>query len=215
MNLVKTFRLTLAAVLLTAGTLAATSAQAQAPLKIGYTDVQYVLAQMPESKQIESELKTYNGQLEAQLKSKYAEYQSKGEAYQKGEGAMTEVVKADKQKELQSLQQSIQEFQQSAQQSLQQKQQTLLKPALDKLQKNIDIVADENGFTYVFNSDSGGSPLLLHAPKDGDISDLVLKKMGITPGAAAPVKSGPASTVSPVAAPVTPGINKTKVKTKK
>ena len=104
---------------------------------------------------------------------------------------MTDVVKADKEKELQAMQQSIQEFQRSAEQSLQQKQQTLLKPALDKLQKNIDAVADENGFTYVFNSDGGGSPLLLHAPKEGDISDLVLKKMGITPGAAAPIKSGP------------------------
>ena len=213
MNLVKIFRLTLAAVLLTAGTLAASSAQAQAPLKIGYTDVQYVLAQMPESKQIESELKTYNSQLEAQLKSKYAEYETKGKAYQQGAGSMTDVVKADKEKELQGLQQSIQEFQQSAQQSLQQKQQTLLKPALDKLQKNIDLVADENGFTYVFNSDGGGSPLLLHAPKEGDISDLVLKKMGITPGAATPVKSGP--TTTPTSAPVAPGVNKTKVKTKK
>ena len=215
MNLVKIFRLTLAAVLLTAGTLAATSAQAQAPLKIGYTDVQYVLAQMLESKQIESELKTYNTQLEAQLKSKYADYQAKGEAYQKAAGTMTDVVKADKEKELQGLQQSIQEFQQSAQQSLQQKQQVLLKPALDKLQKNIDLVADENGFTYVFNSDGGGSPLLLHAPKDGDISDLVLKKMGITPGAAAPVKSGPTSSSMPAAAPVLPGLNKTKIKIKK
>ena len=168
---------------------------------------------MPESKQIESELKTYNSQLEAQLKSKYAEYQAKGEAYQKAAGTMTDVVKADKEKELQGLQQSIQEFQQSAQQSLQQKQQVLLKPALDKLQKNIDLVADENGFTYVFNSDGGGSPLLLHAPKDGDISDLVLKKMGITPGAAAPLKSGP--TASPASAPVAPGLNKTKIKTKK
>ena len=213
MNLVKIFRLTLAAALLTAGTLAASSAQAQAPLKIGYTDVQYVLAQMPESKQIESELKTYNTQLEAQLKSKYADYQAKGEAYQKGAATMTDVVKADKEKELQTLQQSIQEFQQSAQQSLQQKQQVLLKPALDKLQKNIDLVADENGFTYVFNSDSGGTPLLLHAPKDGDISDLVLKKMGITPGAAAPVKSGPMT--APAPAPMAPGLNKTKIKTKK
>ena len=213
MNLVKIFRLTLAAALLTAGTLAATSAQAQAPLKIGYTDVQYVLSQMTESKQIESDLKAYNTQLEAQLKSKYADYQAKGEAYQKAASTMTDVVKADKEKELQSLQQSIQEFQQSAQQSLQQKQQTLLKPALDKLQKNIDLVADENGFTYVFNSDGGGSPLLLHAPKEGDISDLVLKKMGITPGAAAPIKSGPTATPAP--GPVSPGVNKTKTKTKK
>ena len=213
MNLVKIFRLTLAAALLTAGTLAATSAQAQAPLKIGYTDVQYVLAQMPESKQIESELKTYNTQLEAQLKSKYADYQAKGEAYQKASGTMTDVVKADKEKELQGLQQSIQEFQQSAQQSLQQKQQVLLKPALDKLQKNIDLVSEENGFTYVFNSDGGGSPLLLHAPKEGDISDLVLKKMGITPGAGAAIKSGPMATPAP--APIAPGVNKTKIKTKK
>ena len=215
MNLVKTFRLTLAAALLTAGTLAATSAQAQAPLKIGYTDVQYVLAQMPESKQIESDLKAYNSQLEAQLKSKYSEYQTKGEAYQKAASTMTDVVKADKEKELQALQQSIQEFQRSAEQSLQQKQQTLLKPALDKLQKNIDAVADENGFTYVFNSDGGGSPLLLHAPKEGDISDLVLKKMGITPGAAATIKSGPTGTSAPAATPVAPGVNKTKTKTKK
>lgn len=215
MNLVKIFRLTLAAALLTAGTLAATSAQAQAPLKIGYTDVQYVLAQMPESKQIESDLKAYNTQLEGQLKSKAAELETKYKTYQQGEATMTDIVKADKQKELQSMQQSIQEFQRSAEQSLQQKQQTLLKPALDKLQKNIDLVADENGYTYVFNSDGGGSPLLLHAPKEGDISDLVLKKMGVTPGAAAPVKSGPAASATPAAGPASPGVNKTKSKTKK
>ena len=213
MNLVKIFRLTLAAALLTAGTLAATSAQAQAPLKIGYTDVQYVLSQMTESKQIESELKTYNDQLAAQLKSKSSEFETKVKDYQQKSGTMTDVVKADTEKELQRLQQSIQEFQRTAEQSLQQKQQTLLKPALDKLQKNIDLVADENGFTYVFNSDGGGSPLLLHAPKDGDISDLVLKKMGITPGAAATIKSGPASPA--ISAPVAPGLNKTKTKTKK
>ena len=209
MNPVNIFRLTLAAALLTAGTLAATSAQAQAPLKIGYTDVQYVLAQMPESKQIESELKTYNGQLEAQLKSKTGELETKYKSYTAGEATMTDVVKADKQKELQGMQQSIQEFQRSAEQSLQQKQQALLKPALDKLQKTIDVVANENGFTYVFNSDGGGSPLLLHAPKEGDISDLVLKKMGITPGAAAPIKSGP---LTPATTPA-PG-SKTKTKSK-
>ena len=213
MKLVKIFRLTLAAALLTAGTLAATSAQAQAPLKIGYTDVQYVLAQMPESKQIESDLKAYNTQLEGQLKSKSAELETKYKAYTAGEATMTDIVKADKQKEMQGMQQSIQEFQQSAQQSLQQKQQTLLKPALDKLQKNIDAVATENGFTYVFNSDGGGSPLLLHAPKEGDISDLVLKKMGITPGAAAPIKSGPAPVVAPT--PANNSAGKTKTKTKK
>ncbi len=199
MNPLKNLRLALAAAVVTAGAFAAPAAQAQANLKIGYTSVQYVLSQMPESKQIESDLKTYNGQLEAQLKSKYAEYQAKGEAYQKGEATMTELVKADKQKELQGLQQSIQEFQRSAEQSLQQKQQALLKPALDKLQKNIDAVAEESGYTYILNSD-GDSPVLLHGPKDGDVSDLILKKMGITPQ---PAGSRTVPVASPKAAPAT------------
>lgn len=187
---------------------AATPAASSGPLKIGYTSVEYVLSQMPESKQIESDLKAFSTQLENQLKSKYQEYQTKAEAYQKGGSTMTDVVRADKEKELTNLQQSIQEFQRSADQSLQQKQQTLLKPALDKLQKTIDQVANENGYTYVLNSD-GASPVLLHGPKEGDISDLILKKMGVTPGAAA---AAPKASV-PAAAP-TPATNATKTKTK-
>ena len=192
-------RLALAAALLTFIT--ATSALAQAPLKIGFTSVEYVLSQMPESKQIESNLTTYSSQLQAQMKTKYEEYQTKGEAYQKSAATMTDVIRADKEKELQNLQQSIQEFQRNADQSLQQRQQTLLKPALDKLQKAIDDVATENGYTYVLNSD-GASPTLLHGPKEGDISDLVLKKMGITATAAAPKPSD--TPTRPTSAPTAP-----------
>ena len=190
---------------------AAPTTTASGPLKIGYTSVEYVLSQMPESKQIESDLKAFSTQLENQLKSKYQEYQTKAETYQKGSSTMTDVVRADKEKELTNMQQSIQEFQRSADQSLQQKQQTLLKPALDKLQKTIDQVANENGYTYVLNSD-GASPVLLHGPKDGDISDLVLKKMGVTPGVAnaAPKADAPAATPA-----TTPTSSKTKTKPKK
>ncbi|RYF66563.1 MAG: OmpH family outer membrane protein, partial [Cytophagaceae bacterium] len=75
---------------------------------------------MPERKQIESELKTYSGQLEAQMKSKQTTFQTKLDAYQKGGSAMTDIVKKDTEKELQALQQGMQEFQSTAQQSLQQ-----------------------------------------------------------------------------------------------
>ncbi|UOQ66729.1 OmpH family outer membrane protein [Hymenobacter volaticus] len=197
-----------------AATPAPTTTAPSGPLKIGYTSVEYVLSQMPESRQIETDLKAYSTQLENQLKSKYAEYQTKAEAYQKGAATMTDVVKADKEKELTTMQQSIQEFQRSADQNLQQKQQTLLKPALDKLQKTIDAVSVENGYTYVLNSD-GASPVLLHGPKEGDISDLILKKMGVTPGAA-PVASAPKAGVT--ATPTSTSAaspSKTKTKSKK
>ena len=205
----KKVHLTFAAALFAVASLAAPKAQAQAPLKIGYTNVEYILSQMPESKQIESDLKAYNTQLESQLKSKYQDYQTKLAAYQQLGAGTSAVIKADKEKELTGLQQGIQEFQQTAQQSVQQKQQTLLRPVLDKIQKNIDAVADESGYTYVLSQDAGGSPVLLHGPKDGDVSDLVLKKMGITPSANAPV------TQMPKTAPmVPPAPGKTKTKTK-
>lgn len=222
MTIMNMFRVALAAAALTFSsasvalaqaptTTAAAAPAASGPLKIGYTSVEYVLSQMPESRQIETDLKAYSTQLENQLKSKYAEYQTKAEAYQKGAATMTDVVKADKEKELTTMQQSIQEFQRTADQNLQQKQQTLLKPALDKLQKTIDAVSVENGYTYVLNSD-GASPVLLHGPKEGDISDLILKKMGVTPGAApAPAPKATA----PVTTPASTSATKTKTKTKK
>lgn len=212
-NRVKTVHLTFAAALLVVGSFFAPTAHAQAPLKIGYTSVEYVLSQMPERKQIESDLKTYSSQLEAQMKSKQTDFQTKLDAYQKGGTTMTAVVKADKEKELQGLQQGLQEFQSTAQQSLQQKQQSLLSPALDKIQKTIDQVATENGYTYVLNSDAGSSPILLHGPKDGDISDVILKKMGITPTTASPAPNAQPAPQSPATkTPVGPTQTKTKSK---
>ena len=207
----KKLHLTFAAVVIAASSFFASSAQAQAPLKIGFTSVEYVLSQMPESKQIESDLKAYGSQLEAQLKSKQTAFQTKLDAYQKGGPTMTPVVKADTEKELQTMQQGLQEFSQTAQQSMQQKQQTLLRPVLDKIQKNIDAVANEQGYTYILNSDSGSNPILLHGPKDGDVSDIILKKMGITPTAPsqAPVMQAPKA-----AAPMVPAAPAGKTKTK-
>ncbi|WP_245326334.1 OmpH family outer membrane protein [Hymenobacter wooponensis] len=206
------FRVALAVAALTFTTATASMAQTAAPLKIGYTSVEYVLSQMPESKQIESQLKDYSTQLKNQLDAKATEFRTKGEAYQKGAATMTDVVRTDKERELQNMQQSIQEFQQNAENSLQQKQQALLKPALDKLQKNIDAVAQENGYTYILNSD-GASPVLLHGPKEGDVSDLILKKMGITPGAAQAAPKVTAPTATSTVAPAAP--SKTKTKSKK
>ena len=167
--------------------LAGVSAKAQTQMKVGYTNVDYVLSQLPDSKQIESDLKTYRTQLENQLQAKYKDFQGKAEAYQKDGAGMSDVIKQDKEKELQNLQNSIREFEQNAETSLQKKQQTLLAPVLEKIQKAIKEVAKDSGYTYVFNSDAGfgTTPILLHAPEEDNISDLVLKKMGVTPGATA------------------------------
>jgi len=153
------------------------------PLKIGYTNVDYLIASMPESKTIESDLKTYKEQLDKQLELKVKEFREKYDAYEKGAAMMTEVVRADKEKQLQDLNGQIEAFQKNAEQSLQDKQQKLMKPVLEKIQKAIDEVAIENSFTYVLSSDGamGQVPIILYGQDNLNVSDLVLKKMGVTP----------------------------------
>jgi outer membrane protein len=171
------------------------------PLKIGYTNVDYLIASMPESKQIEGDLKVYKDQLDKQLEIKVKEFREKYDSYEKGASMMTDVIRADKEKELQDLNGQIEAFQKNAEKSLQEKQQKLMKPVLEKIQKAIDEVAVENGFTYILSSDGamGQVPIILYGQDSLNVSDTVLKKMGIT-ASAAPVNSTPSET-KPSSAP--------------
>ena len=161
--------------------------QAEAQVqKIGTANVEYILSNMPETKKIEADLQAYEKQLRTQLESKGAEYQRKLDEYQKGvqSGMMPAAVIADKEKELMSMQQSIQEFEKTAQQDLESKSMSMLDPVLAKVQTAIDKVAAANDYTYIISThvDYGGSAIVLYSKNKeaNDISNLVLKDMGIT-----------------------------------
>lgn len=152
-----------------------------AQLKVGYTNVEYVLSLMPEAKQIESELAGYDKQLSTQLEAKYADYQAKVAEYQQNAETYTEVVRADKENEIVNLQQSIQEFEQNAQSSMLQKRNQLLQPAFEKIGTAIEQISKENGYTHVFNMTASGQSILLYAREEDNVTNLVLKKLGINP----------------------------------
>ena len=170
-------RFLLLAVILFVGTVV----NAQTAMKIGYADVDYILSEMPESKQVESELQAHNTQLQNQLQAKYQEYQQKLQAYQQGAATMVDAVRNEKETELAQLEQRIQKFQQDAQASMQKKSSSLMDPLYAKIGTNIEAVAKENGYTHILNGQIGGIDVVLFADEKYDVSDLVLKKMGITP----------------------------------
>ena len=163
---------------------------AKAQVKIGFINADYILSQMPEAKQVEEDLKNTQKQYETLYQGKVKDFQDKLAAFEKlnADPKTADIIKQDKEKELQNLQTSIQEFQQNSQSSLQKKQAQLLQPLLKKVEENMHAVAAENAYTYVFNYDAGmgTAPILLHYPADANMSDLVLKKMGITPKPGAP-----------------------------
>jgi outer membrane protein len=156
--------------------------QAQEIQKIGYADWEYIFSQLPEFKQIDNELKTHGTQLENQLKAKYQDYENKVKAYQGMPATTPDAIKADKERELAALQESIQKFQQDAQTSLQNKQTALMDPVFKKVGKAIEDVAKENGYSFIINPQIvGGGDVLLYNDEKYNISNLVLKKLGVTP----------------------------------
>ena len=98
----------------------------------------------------------------------------------------TQTIKADKQRELQTLDEGLQKSPARCSNWYAEKQTRLNAAYFDKIQKNIEIVA-KKWLYIILNPDLGGeaTTILLYADKTYDISDLVLKKMGITPRQAA------------------------------
>jgi outer membrane protein len=176
-------------------TLFSFTANAQAP-KIGYTSVEYIITQVPESKQIQADLEAYGKQLENQLQSKQKMLQEKYEAYQKGAATMADAIRADKEREIRDLQQQLVDFQKDAEESLLKKENQLLEPLLEKIEKAINEVAKEEEYTYIINSDAGrNATVLLYKKEEFNITDKVLKKVVESNQKAAPTPAPkPAST---------------------
>ena len=157
-----------------------------ATTKVGYADVDYIFNQMPESKQIDSELKSLQTQLKNQIDTKYQDYQKKLADYQANINNMIDAVRANTERELVQMQQNIEKLQQDAQTTVQTKQNTLMEPVFKKVGKAIEDVAKEIGYTFILSQQIGGLDVILYGDEKMDVSDLVLKKLGVTPKPAAP-----------------------------
>ena len=94
---------------------------------------------------------------------------------------MTDLIRADKQEELQNLQASIQKFQAEAQTSIAQREADLFKPLFEKISNAINVVSERENFTHVFSAGVPGVDVLLYAKPTDDISNLVLAELGIDP----------------------------------
>ena len=164
--------------------------------KLGYTNIEYILQNLPDSKDIQTKLTTEKAQYDKLYQEKLTDAQKLLEDYQKNAASMSAVIKADKEKTLQNKQNELQELQQNAEAAISKKQQELIAPVMEKIQNAIDAVAKEAGYTYVLNSDAGygTTPVILVAPESDNITNLVFKKLGVTPPAEEKPAATPAAT---------------------
>ena len=152
-----------------------------APLKIGYVDVEYIISQLPELKKVEAELQTLQTQLKKQYDGKVAEFQKKLQEYQQYAATVPDAVKQNTERELQQLQQNIQKLEQDSQNDLQKKQMTLMEPIYTKVGDAIDALAKEQGFSLLLSKEFQGLTIVVYGDEKLDMSDTVLKRLGVTP----------------------------------
>ena len=157
---------------------------AHAQQKIGYADWNYIFGALPEFKQIDTDLKAHGDLLQQQIQSKQAEMAQKVKEFQALPATTPDAIRADKQRELQQMDQGLQQFDADAQKSYEARRAQLMDPVFSKVGKAIDEVAKENGYSFILNPTlMGGGDILLYTDKKSDISDLVLKKLGVAPPA--------------------------------
>ncbi|MBO7626079.1 MAG: OmpH family outer membrane protein [Paludibacteraceae bacterium] len=145
-------------------------------VKLGHLDVNSLFLKLPELKDVEAKLKEVQASYETEMKRMEEEYTRKASEYQQNVAAMDETIKKNREEELMTLQEKMKNYFQIAQNALQQKQEELQNPIREKILAAIKSVSEENGFTYIFDTNA----LLFKSASATDITDLVLKKLGVT-----------------------------------
>ncbi len=157
------------------------AAFSQKAQKFAYVNPAYLYANHPEYLALEKTIATEKRELDSMLTVKVQDFQMKIEKFIKDSTTMSEVIKIEKKKAFQSTDKEIAEFRQTAEKSVSKKAEDGMAKINKILQDAINAVAKEVGATYVMRSEN-----LVVAPDSDNISDKVLKKLGITPKAAAP-----------------------------
>lgn len=146
--------------------------------KFGYVDTQEIIEQLPEVKEANSNIETFKSQLQSKgqdmLKALQAKFQDLTKRQQQGDISPVQVeTEAAKLKEEEN---KILLFEQESQQKIIKKSEDLLRPIRDRIQKAIDDVAAENGFTYIFDYSTG---LVLYGDESANVMSLVKAKLGL------------------------------------
>jgi len=149
----KQIKTLLIAAILVIGASQTISAQA----KTAHVDVSEIMTKMPAMLDAEKQLKTLSATYDAEYKKMADEFQTKLKKYDTESATVTEVINADRQKEVQDMQKRIQDYGQNAQKELQQKQEDITKPIYEKVSASIQKVGKAKGFQYVLD----GATLLL------------------------------------------------------
>ncbi|MBK8658682.1 MAG: OmpH family outer membrane protein [Bacteroidetes bacterium] len=160
--------------------LVALTGSVNAQQKIGHINSLDVLEAMPEFKAMNADVTKQKESYTKVLEGMYGDYDKKQKELQglSQTPGTPDAILETKIQELQQLQERIQVFENKVNEDLQKLQVDKMKPINDKYLAAVKEVAKANGYSYVIDIVSGA---VAYYPEDNsDVTDLVMKKLGIT-----------------------------------
>ena len=151
--------------------------------KFGYVDSKYILNHVQAYADAQAEIDKASADWQKEIESKYESVEKMEKAYQAEKILLTEEMTRNREAEIEQKRKEARELQKKrfgVEGDLFKKREELVKPIQDEIYAAIQEVASQGQLMVVFDK-ATNSNILYSNPKH-DISDKVLKKMGLKPG---------------------------------
>lgn len=144
--------------------------------KLGTIDVDYIVAKMPQLKQVQERIKNYGAKLDSINNKKIKEYDTRVKAFNSDLKTLSEAAKKIRANEINLLNQDIVSFRQNGSKLMQLRKDEFMRPLYKKITELTEVIAKEKGYSQVLTTNGNNFAYL---DEKHDITKLVLAKLGI------------------------------------
>jgi outer membrane protein len=159
------------------------SAQMAVAQKFAYVDSKFILSHMPEYVAAQKQINQLSADWQAQAEQKYTAIEQLEKSFQAEKILLTDEMKKKREADITERLEEAKQFQKSkfgVDGELFKKREELVAPIQEQIFQAIEDIASQSQYMVVFDK-ANHSNMLYTNPKH-DISDKVLKKMGLKPG---------------------------------
>jgi outer membrane protein len=147
--------------------------------KYAFVDTDYILENIPEYNDAQSELNDLATQWQKEIEAKYAEIDQMYKSYQAEAVLLPEEMKKKREDEIVKKEQEVKELQNQRfgkDGDLFKKREELIKPLQEKIFNAVEEIATDGNYAIIFNK--AGDMTMIYANSKYDLSDEVLDKLG-------------------------------------
>jgi len=147
--------------------------------KYGYVDTDYILKNIPEYQDAQTQIDDLSKLYQEEVEAKYAKVDQMYKAYQADAVLLPEDMKRKREEEIVKAEKEAKDLQKAhfgTEGNLFKKRQELVKPIQEKIFNAIEDIATKKNYAIIFDKASG--PVIMYISSKLDISDEVLEQIG-------------------------------------